>query len=172
MSERDMSGATSTSPPVASPQTEQYRFCLSWTSRGGAGGRVVMLHYDSTLNQTTVLTLHRSRRLFLGVQAQERSGRTPWMTVLQALHENTDNAVRWRGESDVKQTGLQTRHRAPLSLSLSLSVNWQPLARDSSSVRMSNSTMFWHPLLSSAERKRQNSSEGFCKHKIHSPFVF
>lgn len=40
-------------------------------------------------------------------------------------------------ESDVKQTSLQTRHRA----SLFVSVNWQPLAWDSRSVRMSNSIL-------------------------------
>lgn len=71
MSEKDMSSITPTSSPVSSPQMEY--FFLRWKACRGAGRHAVILYYDSSLNETTVLALHRSHQSFIGVQVRKHA---------------------------------------------------------------------------------------------------
>lgn len=58
-------------PPL--PSNGVILFLLRWNSRRGAGRHVAILHYDSSLNKTTVLTLRGSHQSFLGVQVQKHT---------------------------------------------------------------------------------------------------
>lgn len=71
MSEKDMSSITSPSSLVSSSQTEY--FILRWKACWGARSHAVILYYDSSLNETTVLALHKFHRSFIGVQPEEHT---------------------------------------------------------------------------------------------------
>lgn len=59
-------------PSLVSCSQMEY-FILRWKACRGAGSHAVILYYDSSLNETTVLALHRFHRSFIGVQPQEHA---------------------------------------------------------------------------------------------------
>lgn len=154
-SESDMSAITSSTPCLASPQTERYGFVLWWKFHRN---HVVMLHSDSSEHKQQVSRLAAPLSPFsapTNTKLQEHITKAMNDRLILDLHADADNAVRWWGKAMWNRQALKGETESPLLLC----VNWQPLAWYTRCVRMSTS-IAWHRLLLSAETRRSNSTEG------------